>query len=295
MFISLSLLIFNVGTSRLRALAKAYVLLALILVFFAHDSRSLYGGVIGGLAFIAGTAFFFGRRVRINAPIRLVAAFFILLVVMGGTLLVLAPRWPASITSVVLEDMRLRRAYSLIDPTLGGTLVVGTEGTNRDDRLLGLTYGLELGWRNSGLGLGYGDNDYVDLESDSIAILIARNRLEGQSGNTVENMLFTHNSYGWAFGRLGFWLASAYFFAIGLLWRRGWHAAVRTDSEPLRVILLGTLAFVVHMLLLGFGGGAFFDYTGQGLITWLVCLAVLVRATQLALESPFTARRPTRR
>src|SRR5215510_6263296 len=189
--------------------------------------------------------------------------------------------WGFPARSILLSDLRLRRLYSLVDPTLGGTVLVGAGGTNRDDRLLGFTYGLELGSRNAGFGLGYGDNPFVDLDPQLTAILIQRNRLEGNPGNTIENMLFTHNSYGWAFGRLGLWFAIGYFAVIGVVCRRAWKAMLDAHSLTLRVVLLGTSAFVIYTLIAGFGGGGFFDYTGQGLITWLVAVTVLIRATQL--------------
>jgi len=154
--------------------------------------------------------------------------------------------------------------------------------TNVGNRLLGVSYGFDLGVRNNGLGLGYGDNDFVDLDEVTINSLIAANNLAGNPGNTVENLLFTHNSYGWAMGRLGIWLALAYFALILRISFKAWKAMLKTSSVYFRAILFGTLAFVVYILLLGFGGGAFFDYTGQGLILWLVCIAVLIQATKLA-------------
>lgn len=69
-------------------------------------------------------------------------------------------------------------------------------------------------------------------------------------------------------------------------------AVQKTDADLrrlfrvlVRVILLGTLAQVVYTLLVGFGGGSFFDYTGQGLVLWLVCLTLLVRTTDLACRA----------
>jgi hypothetical protein len=185
---------------------------------------------------------------------------------------------------LVLQDTRFRRLYSLIDPTEGGVVDV-TGGSNRDDRLLGASYGFNLGARNLGFGLGYGDNDFVDLDDTVIANLISRNSLAGNPGNVVENLLLFHNSYGWAFGRLGVWLACGFFTCVGLLLFQAWKATLTTPSIPLRILLLGTSSSVVSLLVLGFGGGAFFDYTGRGLVTWLVCLAVLIRGTELAREA----------
>ena len=268
--------------ARLRRFAWAYVLLALVFIFVANDIRSMYVGVVGALVFASVAALFGGRQLRVRRRIMELATGVIFVSGLLGALFLSVDYWGRGIQEMVKADLRLRRLYSLVDPTLGGELFVGFGGTNRDDRLLGLTYGFELGARNAGFGLGYGDNPFVDLDPALIDVLVRRNALEGMPGNTVENMLFVHNSYGWAFGRLGLWFALAYFGIVVRLCWRAWKAMLRTDSEPLRIILLGTLANVVYILLLGFGGAAFFDYTGQGLVPWLVCVTVLIRATFLA-------------
>ncbi len=281
LFLSIGVVSLERSATRLRRWAWTYILLALVFVFLANDIRSVYIGVIGALL-VMGIGYISARELRVRRRIRRLAVGMVLLTTLLGTLFLSPGYWGPGVQAVVLDDMRLRRLYSLIDPTLGGTLEVGPGGSNRDDRLLGLSYGLELARRNVGFGLGYGDNAFVDLDPVLISILVQRNRLEGNPGNAVENLLFAHNSYGWALGRLGLWGAGAYFLIIALLCHRAWRATMRTESRPLRIILLGTLTFLVHMLLVGFGGGAFFDYTGQGLVTWLVCLTVLVRATMLA-------------
>jgi hypothetical protein len=281
-FLCLSFVSLEKRPTRFRQLAWIYLLLALFFIFFANDVRSVYVGVIGALLFMGMVLCVRGRRLGVRRRIQPLALGVILVGAVLGALFLSVDQWGPNIKAAVLADMRLRRMYSLIDPSLGGIEPVGTGGTNRDDRLLGFRYGFELGRRNSGFGLGYGDNDFVDLDPELTAVLIQRSGIEGNPGNTVENLLFAHNSYGWAFGRLGLWFASAYFALIALVCGRAWKAMLRSPSVFLRVTLLGTLACVVYMLLAGFGGGAFFDYTGQELVTWLVCLAVLMRATLLA-------------
>lgn len=76
------------------------------------------------------------------------------------------------------------------------------------------SYRFELGLNNYGLGLGYGDNPFISLDEDQIYWLIRRNRMGGNPGNIIEGLLFYHNSFDWTFGRLGFWLATIYFFLV---------------------------------------------------------------------------------
>jgi hypothetical protein len=284
MLLAAGVILIKRNDAGLRRLAWLYIAATLVFVFGANDIRSLYGGVLAAFVFMLSIAVVSGRRFGVRMPMRRLAitvtAFAILLSLCTAAAVELIP----GTTSLILKDMRLRRLYSVLDPTLQGTVDVGDHDTNRDDRLLGATYGLKLGWRNYGFGLGYGDNNFVDLDEDRIQRLKQRNFLEGNPGNTVENLLFTHNSFGWAFGRLGLWPALAYFGIVLLLCERGRRAMLRTQSEGLRAMLMGTIATVVYMLVQGFGGGSFFDYTGQSLIPWLACLTFLIRATELARE-----------
>jgi hypothetical protein len=266
----------------LRRWAWLYIAATLVFVFCANDVRSLYGGVLAAFVFVLYIVVVSGRRFGVRVPMRRLAIAVSTSAILLGMCTAAAVKFVPGTTSLILKDMRLRRLYSVLDPTLQGTVDVGDHDTNRDDRLLGATYGLALGRRNYGFGLGFGDNNFVDLDEARIQRLTQRNSLEGNPGNTVENLLFTHNSFGWAFGRLGLWPALAFFGIVLFLCERGRRAMFRTQSEGLRVMLLGSIAAVVYMLVQGFGGGSFFDYTGQGLILWLVCLTCLVRATELA-------------
>jgi hypothetical protein len=266
----------------LRRLAWLYISATLVFVFCANDVRSLYGGVLAAFMFMIYIVAVSGRRFGVRAPMRRLAIAVCASAVLLSLGTAAAVEFVPGTTSLILKDMRLRRLYSVLDPTLQGTVEVGDHDTNRDDRVLGATYGLKLGRRNYGFGLGYGDNNFVDLDEGRIQRLTQRNSLEGNPGNTVENLLFTHNSFGWAFGRLGLWPALTYFGIVLLLCERGRRAMFRTQSEGLRAMLIGTIATVVYLLVQGFGGGSFFDYTGQSVILWLVCLTFLVRATELA-------------
>jgi len=271
--------------SFLRKLAWTYIGFGLAFMFMGNDIRSYFVGILGALLFIAIVLYWRGRHLMARPSIRRTTALAVGLFATLMLVISFACGLGMNLQTFALQDMRLTRLYSLLDPTVGGAIDYGTGGNNRDDRLLAAVYGLKLGTRNFGLGLGYGDNDFVDLEEGQILDLLRRSQIEGNPGNTVENLLLTHNSYAWAFGRLGLWCALAYFGMVICFFYRGWRAMHRTQSKFLRMILFATLACVVFMLLLGFGGGGFFDYTGQGLILWLVILAVLVRATSLAQQA----------
>jgi hypothetical protein len=282
MLLSVAAVMMKRPLQQLRRGAWCFIVAGLLFVFFANDIRSVYVGMLAGLAALSCGVIFRGRRLHLRRWTRPLLAFVVCLGLVSGAGAAIIVKYSPDILSVALKDMRVHRIYSLLDPTFGGTVYVGEGGGNREDRLLGLTYGLELGRRNAGFGVGYGDNALVALDDVMIARLVQRNRLEGSPGNTVENLLLTHNSYGWAFGRLGIWAGTAYFVLVLLLCLRAWRAAKSTDSDGLRSVLLGTLATVVYMLVVGFGGGSFFDYTGQGLIPWLACLSVLVGGGRLA-------------
>ncbi len=282
MFLAAGVISIKRNNAGLRRLAWLYIAATLVFVFCANDIRSLYGGVLTAFVFMLYIVVVSGRRFGVRVPMRRLAIAVSASAILLGMCTAGAVKLVPGTTSLMLKDMRLRRLYSVLDPTLQGTVDVGDHDTNRDDRLLGATYGLKLGRRNYGFGLGYGDNNFVDLDEARIQRLTQRNSLEGNPGNTVENLLFTHNSFGWAFGRLGLWPALAYFGIVLFLCERGRRAMFKTQSEGLRVMLMGSIAAVVYMLVQGFGGGSFFDYTGQGLILWLVCLTFLVRGTELA-------------
>ena len=280
MFLCLGRLAFNGAPGRARRLAWLYAAATLVFVFFGNDIRSVYVGVMGGLAVFSALLGIFGP-LRLRLAIVASAVAVLLVAVLGSGLAVVLQASGVDLRDLALRDMRLRRLYSLIDPTIAGTVDV-SGSTNRDDRVLGFVYGYALGRRHGGLGLGYGDNPFVDLPQETIDNLTLRDRLEGHPGNAVENLLLYHNSYGWALGRLGLWAATGYFLLVLLMAARALGAMSRTRSPALRSVLAGSLAFTTYMLLFGFGGGGFFDYTGQALVTWLVCLAVLTRAAALA-------------
>jgi hypothetical protein len=264
-----------------RRRAWSYVIFSVVFIFFANDIRSVYVGVLGASALLTVMLVALAPA-WVRTTIVLGAGSLVVAGVVGFGLVKLLD---VDLNNLVLQDMRLRRLYSLIDTSVGGTVDI-SGGTNRDDRLLGFTYGFELGRRAGGMGVGYGDNPFVDLPQETIDNLVQRDHLEGHPGNVIENLLMVHNSYGWAFGRLGLWPGAAFFLVLLFMAARGWRAVRRTNVLFLKVVLTGSLAFMTYMLLLGFGGGAFFDYTGEGLITWLVCLAVVTRATALARRRP---------
>lgn len=268
----------------LRKWAWVYVFLGMGFVFFANDARSIYVGVLGGLLFLGVVLNLKRHSLQSKRSVQQFSLVILCLFALLGPLLLLAISFGLDFQAMVLQDMRLARLYSLFEPAQGFTSD-SYIGSNVGSRLLGVSYGFDLGTRNGGLGMGYGDNVFVDLDDRIIRFLVDTNYLAGNPGNTIENLLFTHNSYGWAFGRLGLWLALSYFALILRISFQAWKAMLKTSLVPLRVILLGTLTFVLYVLLLGFGGGGFFDYTGQGLITWLVCLAVLIRGVVLAQQN----------
>lgn len=263
------------------------IILGLIQTYIANDSRSIYAGTFGGLLFLVGTSWFKLRWSLSARGLRQqwfkwkIIAFGTLISLVFLTILIgIGLVWSGlDIRDTVSSNMVLRRFYSLVDPTIEG---YGSQ--NRSDRLLSVSYGLELGLTNYGLGLGYGDNPFVNLDADQIYWLIQRNRIVGNPGNIVEGLLFFHNSFGWAFARLGFWLSIGYFFLVLVFIVRAWNAAWKTRESSLRVMLFGTLAFVVYTLLFGFGGGGFFNYFGPGMILWLIALSVLVRGVALVHE-----------
>ena len=281
-FLAIAFVSFGKPSSSQRKWAWGWIISGIGFIFFANDIRSVYLGVLGGLLFLGGVVFlseFVHLKIRhsIKQIVFTLFCFCVLLVLS----ILFAVSLGLDFQTLAAKDMRLSRLYSLVTPFSEASDDFYT-GTNAGNRLLGVSYGFDLGIRNGGLGLGYGDNDFVDLDERTVSTLIAANNLAGNPGNTVENLLFTHNSYGWAMGRLGLWLALAYFALILRISFKAWKAMLKTSSVYFRAILFGTLAFVVYILLLGFGGGAFFDYTGQGLILWLVCIAVLIQATKLA-------------
>ena len=258
--------------------------LGLIQTYVANDIRSSYVGVTAGLLFFVVAPWLWHQRSRSAAVLRkrslrwgiIVCGLLLALTSLIG----LSIAWSGlEIRDIIANNMTLRRFYSLIDPTIE---TLGSQ--NREDRLLAVSYGLELGLSNYGLSFGYGDNSFVNLDSDQIFGLIRRNRLEDNPGNVVEGLLFFHNAYGWAFGRLGFWVAVLYFLIVLAIIVRAWRAAWKTRLVELRVFLFATLAFAIYILVSGFGGGGFFDYFGPGMIFWLIALAVLLRGTALAKE-----------
>ncbi len=284
LFIAVAFILFGDARSSLKRRAGVLVGLGLIQTYVASDTRSLYVGVLGGLLLLLVVPWLWHRRSRLAARLRqrwirwgivVCGVLLVLMVFMG-----LALAWSSlNVRDVIENNMTLRRFYSLVDPTIEQ---YGAQ--NRDDRLLAVSYGLELGLNNYGLGLGYGDNSFVNLDSDQIYGLVQRNGIENNPGNIIEGLLFYHNSFGWTFARLGFWLALLYFFLVLAVIVRAWRAAWQTRSADLRVFLFATSAFVICTLISGFGGGGFFDYFGPGMVFWLIALTVLVRGAALAHE-----------
>jgi len=284
LFIAVASVLFgDAGLSRKRW-AGVLVVLGLIQTYVVNDVRSTYVGVLGGLLFLACVPWLWSRRSRL--PVGLRQRWLKWGIVVSGLLLVLmfslglAMAWSGlNVRDIVGNNMTLRRFYSLVDPTIEEYGL-----SNREDRLVAVSYGLEIGFNNYGLGLGYGDNSFVNLDENQIYGLIQRNRIEGNPGNIIEGLLFFHNSFAWVFGRLGLWLALIYFFLVLVLFVRAWRAAYQAKLTGLRVFTFATLAFVIYTLISGFGGGGFFSYLGPGMAFWLIALAVLIRSTALMSE-----------
>lgn len=284
LFLAVASILFTDAGATGRRWTGVLVGLGLIQTYVASDGRSTYVGVCAGLLFLVGAPWLWYRRNRLAAKLRQrwikwgVVVSGLLLALM--TLIGIGMVWSdLDVRDVVKNNMTLRRFYSLVDPT-----IEENGAQNREDRFLALSYGFELGIRNYGLGLGYGDNPFVDLNQNQIDGLINRNQREGNSGNVVEGLLFYHNSFGWTFARLGLWLAMVYFFLVGAFVVHAWRSAWQTKLVGLRVFLFATLAFVIATLISGFGGPFFFDYFGYNMVFWLIALTVLLHGVSLARE-----------
>lgn len=272
----LALLLFSDVRGWQRAGAHLLVIASLVQIFVLNDARSLYLAAAVIFGFLTATAAFINRNL-INPRRR----FTIRLSIIGVCVVIVFTTAGFWITGIPTESLYrvtlLRRVAGLITPELD---VKGA--ANRSDRILALSYGLNLAMRNGGLGMGYGDNDFVDLQPNVIDQLVIRNQLEGNPGNVVEGLLFFHNAYGWALGRLGLWCSIAYFGFVAALLTKAYRVALRSESAAVRSSLLGAIAFALYTLVVGAGGGGFVDYFGPGMVVWIAVLAFIARMISFA-------------